>query len=74
MDKKTRTMIFGVLGLMGVIALAWAWWPDPPPKIDPEIITAAAENSRAAAAKEPAPTEPAVIIKGRAKPGSLGGP
>ena len=72
MDKKSRLILLAAVVLVGLVALAWAWY-EPSPKVDPTIVQAAAESARASATQEP-PTPEAPVVKGRARPGSLGGP
>ena len=74
MDKKLRLIILGAVAALGIVVLTWAWWPAPAPKVDPDILRAAADGAREAEAKHPPPPDDPAAPRGRARPGSLGGP
>ncbi len=72
MDKRAKLIALAVIGLVGVIALAWAWWPESKPSVDPAIVETAAESARQAAQQQP-PQAEEPKYEGKAKPGLLGG-
>lgn len=72
MDKRAKLIGAGVVLLLGVLALAWVWWPESAPKVDPGLVETAAESARQASVQQPPPdNEPK--YEGKAKPGPLGG-
>ena len=74
MDKKARLTLLATAALIGVVVLAWVWWPPSASKVDPAIVQAASESARKAAERQPAPPDDPAAPRGRARPGSLGGP
>ena len=72
MDKRTKLIAVAVAGLLGAITLAWAWWPESKPKVDPVLVETAAESARQAVQQQP-PQPEEIKYEGKAKPGPLGG-
>ena len=73
MSKNIRLSALAGIIVLAILALVWAWAPDRR-NVDPAIVQTAAEGARAAAAEQPKPAADAPVVKGRARPGSLGGP
>ena len=72
MDNRAKMIAAGLVVLLGVLVLAWVWWPEPAPKVDPALVETAAESARQAAPQQP-PQDNEPKYEGRAKPGKLGG-